>query len=329
MAMRAPDPLADAMASGPTLSQALADAAGRLRDAGVESPRRDARLLLAEALSGGSGESGRSAGAPADPLVNGERPLGAAEARRFEALVERRRRREPVSRILGQRGFWSLELAVSPATLDPRPDSETLVEAVLARIAGRDRPRRLLDLGTGGGGLLLALLAELPGAWGLGSDISPRALETARRNAEALGLGGRARFLAGDWGAALAGAASGAGWDVILCNPPYIASGEIAGLAPEVARFEPRAALDGGPDGLQAYRRVLPEIARLLAPGGLAAVELGAGQGESVEKLARDSGLRTAARLPDLAGVERCLLIEGRLLPGKKGRQRKRKLLDC
>ncbi len=299
----------DALAEGPTLCDALAEAARRLGAAGVESPRRDARLLLAEALRTGSGAP------PPDPRLDPERSLTGPTARRFAALVERRRGREPVSRILGRREFWSLELAVTPETLDPRPDSETLVGAALARIADRDRPRRVLDLGTGAGGLLLALLSELPGAWGLGVDRAPGALEAARRNAETHGLGGRARFLAGDWGSALT-----AGWDVILCNPPYVRSGEIAGLAPEVARFEPPAALDGGPDGLGAYRRVLPEIARLLAPGGLAAVELGLGQAEWVAGLARDSGLGDGAQVPDLAGVARCLIIEGCSPPGKKDR---------
>jgi release factor glutamine methyltransferase len=276
-----------------TAEDALRWAAARLSAAGVEGPRRDARLLLAAAL----GLDPQAAAVAAEPLPSDR-------LSRFEALVERRRRREPVSRILGRRGFWTLELAITAATLDPRPDSETLVAAVLERIGDPERPRRVLDLGTGSGNLLLAVLAELPGAWGVGIDIDPAALTVARDNAAALALDGRAAFSAGDWASALAG-----GWDVILCNPPYVRSGEIDSLAPEVARFEPLGALDGGPDGLAAYRRVVPELARLLAPEGLTAVELGMGLADEVAALAVAEGLECVACLPDLAGIRRCLLL--------------------
>ncbi len=283
----------------PTADKTLLEAAlrrgqARLRDAGVEAPRGDARLLLAAALGLRSGEL----------MMAGERALTPAERRRFDALIERRCCREPVSRILGRREFWSLDLAITPATLDPRPDSETLVEAVLGRIEDHDRPQWVLDLGTGSGNLLLAVLAALPAAWGVGLDRDTAALAAAARNAGRLGLAGRAAFVASDWGAALAG-----NWDVILCNPPYVRTGDIGGLAPEVARFEPRGALDGGSDGLEAYRRVVPEVARLLAPDGLAALELGAGQAATVAGLARDQGLEPRDCLPDLAGIQRCLLL--------------------
>jgi release factor glutamine methyltransferase len=274
----------------------------RLRAAGVDGPRRDARLLLAAALDLG----------PAAQTTAVAPSLAPDQLRRFKALIERRCRREPVARILGQREFWSLELSITTATLDPRPDSETLVAAVLERIRDPDRPRRVLDLGTGSGNLLLAVLAELPGAWGVGLDRDPAALAVAAGNAAALALADRCAFVAGDWGAALAGS-----WDLILCNPPYVRTGEIDDLAPEVALFEPRGALDGGPDGLAAYRRVGPEIARLLAPGGLAAVELGAGQAPAVEVLARAEGLERLDCVPDLAGIRRCLLL-GR----RRGRQK-------
>lgn len=277
-----------------TAEDALRRAAERLAAAGVEGARRDARLLLAAALDLG----------PQAPTTAGAGPLPPERLSRFEALVERRRRREPVSRILGRREFWSLDLSITAATLDPRPDSETLVAAVVERCGDPGRPRRVLDLGTGSGNLLLAVLAELPGAWGLGIDFDPTALAVAQGNAAALALAGRAAFAAGDWASALAGS-----WDVILCNPPYVRSGEIDALAPEVARFEPLGALDGGPDGLAAYRRVVPELARLLAPDGLAAVELGAGLAPEVTALAEAEGLESVACLPDLAGIRRCLLL--------------------
>ncbi len=277
----------------------------RLGDAGIEAPRRDARLLLAAALNM----------SPSELMVAGERALTPAELRGFDALIERRSGREPVSRILGRREFWSLELAITPATLDPRPDSETLVQVVLDRISDRDRPRRVLDLGTGSGNLLLAVLAALPGAWGLGLDRHAAPLATAARNAGTLGLADRSAFVASDWGAALAG-----NWDVILCNPPYIRSGDIDDLAPEVAQFEPRDALDGGSDGLAAYRRVVPEISRLLALDGLAALELGVGQASEVAGLARDEGLELLDCVPDLAGIQRCLLL-GRQ-PGRQEKDR-------
>jgi len=288
---------------GSSLEAALRRGQVRLRDAGIEAPRRDARLLLAAALDM----------SPSELMMVGERTLTPAELRGFDALIERRSGREPVSRILGRREFWSLDLAITPATLDPRPDSETLVEAVLDRIADRDRPRRVLDLGTGSGNLLLAVLAALPGAWGIGLDRDAAALAAAASNAGRLGLAGQAAFVASDWGAALSG-----NWDVILCNPPYIRTGHIDELAPEVARFEPRSALDGGSDGLAAYRRVVPEIARLLAPDGLAAVELGAGQDAEVADMARDGGLEPRHCLPDLAGIRRCLLL-GHHLGRQKG----------
>ncbi len=208
-----------------------------------------------------------------------------------------------MSRILGSREFWSLDFALGPATLDPRPQSETLIEAVLARLEDRTAPRAVLDLGTGSGCLLLALISELPGAWGLGVDLDPAALGVARLNAAALGLGARTCFLAADWGAALVGR-----WDVILCNPPYVEAAEIGRLAPEVAAFDPWLALDGGDDGLAAYRRVVPHIGRLLTPSGLTALEVGADQAPAVTALLRQSGLHALDQTCDLAGVAHCIL---------------------
>ena len=268
----------------PSLEAALRAGQERLGKAGVEAPRRDARLLLAAALGRRSDEV---------PMA-GARRLAPAQFAQFTTLIERRERREPVSRILGRREFWSLDLAITPATLDPRPDSETLLEAVLGRIADRGRPCQVLDLG-------FAVLSALAAAWGGGLDREAAALAAAAHNAARLGLAERSAFLASDWAAAVTGP-----WDLILCNPPYVCSGDIDRLAPEVSRFEPHDALDGGADGLAAYRRVVPEIARLLARDGLAAVELGAGQASEVAGLARDLALEPLdCELPLLFGRRR------------------------
>jgi release factor glutamine methyltransferase len=277
-----------------TVASALAAAASRLAAAGIEEPRREARLLVATALGW---DAARVLGYP-------EAALDPAAEARLAALVERRAAREPMARILGYREFWSLRFELSPATLDPRPDSETLIEAALAALRDRARPYRVLDLGTGSGCLLLALLSELPGAWGLGVDRAESAVATARRNAAALGFGARARFAVGDWAAAIAGE-----WDAVLVNPPYIAAGAIAGLMPEVAHHEPRLALEGGVDGLDAYRMLAPQIARLLTVQGVAAVELGQGQAEAVAGIMTGAGLAIRGLTHDLAGMDRCLVL--------------------
>ena len=190
--------------------------------------------------------------------------------------------------------------------LTPRPESETLVEAVLEWTKQRRPPAAILDLGTGSGCLLLALLHEFPRATGLGIDRSPAALEVAAANARALGMAGRARFQLGNWTADLQGP-----FDVIVANPPYIPAADIAGLAPEVARFEPRAALDGGRDGLDAYRTLVPGLRGLLVPGGLAALEVGAGQADAVSSFAASTGMQPAGHRRDLAGIDRVVLIAG------------------
>jgi len=281
------------MRADQTIATALDGAALRLGGAGVEKPRRDARLLLAEALGDGAA------------LITGhpERQLDTAEADRFAALIQRRTAREPVSRILGRREFWSLNLRVTPDVLDPRPDSETLVEAVLARIEDRNAGLQLLDLGTGSGCLLLALLSELPRAMGLGVDISPSALAVAWNNARILGLSSRAEFRRGNWAQELAGS-----WQVIVSNPPYIMESAIADLAPEVARYDPGVALSGGADGLAAYRSLVPQAARVLAPGGILAIEVGEGQAGEVEELLGAADLIDICRARDLTGTDRCVL---------------------
>ncbi|MGH6983062.1 MAG: peptide chain release factor N(5)-glutamine methyltransferase [Stellaceae bacterium] len=251
--------------------------AHQLAAAGIANPRHEARLLHA---------------------------LAAGDGARLADYVRRRVAHEPYSRIRGAREFWSLDFALSPDTLDPRPDSETLIEAALAVLPNRTAPLRVVDLGTGTGALLLALLSEYPNATGLGVDILPGAVATAARNAAALGVADRAQFVAGDWAAINLDAA-----DVILANPPYIASSEIVALPREVVHFDPRRALDGGGDGLMAYRTLVPVVRRTLKPDGWAFFELGAGQAQAVGRLVTAGNLRVAGTRRDLAGCERCLAI--------------------
>ena len=278
-----------------TYGAALLRAADRLRAAGVEQSRGDARLLLADA-EGCSVE--QVFGYP-------ERSLSPAGAQRFEAALARRAAREPVSRILGRREFRGLEFTLGPATLDPRPDSELLVETVAARFADTDEPLSILDLGTGSGCLLLALLAALPKAWGLGIDRARDAATLAAANARRLGLASRAGFVVGDWTEALAGP-----WKAIVSNPPYIRQDAFADLAPEVRLYEPRAALDGGVDGLSAYRVLVPAAFALLQRGGLVAFEVGEGQAGAVAALFAEAGFAGVGRDRDLAGIERCVFAE-------------------
>ncbi|MDE2007906.1 MAG: peptide chain release factor N(5)-glutamine methyltransferase [Rhodospirillales bacterium] len=277
-----------------TRRAAIAWGAALLAEAGVDSPRLDARLLLAHALGL----------APSALLADLDAP---AAAPGYGGLIARRAAREPLALILGHREFWSLDLLVSPASLIPRPESETLIEAALAAFAGAAPPARILDLGTGTGALLLAALVEFPAAFGIGLDRAPEAAALARRNAARLGLGLRAAFLAGEWGEALAG-----GFDLVLANPPYIPRAEIAALMPEVARFEPAGALDGGPDGLDAYRAILGGLGALLTARGVAVLELGQGQEAAVAMLAAARGFAGTARR-DLAGIPRALVLRARL----------------
>jgi release factor glutamine methyltransferase len=276
-----------------TVGALVARMADGFKAAGIETARLDARLLLAHALGCGTTAI----------FSHPERPLSADELAEAEALMARRQRREPVSHILGRREFWSLSFAVTADTLDPRPDTETVVEAVLAQLPDRAAPLRLLDFGTGTGCILLALLSELPNARGLGVDISPAALAVATTNAQSLGMAQRVSLTCADWGRGIDGL-----FDVITANPPYIPNDEIAGLEAEVAAFEPRGALAGGPDGLDCYRALAPHIARLLAPGGVAALEVGKGQDQAVGSLLQETGLSLAGTRLDLAGVGRCVI---------------------
>jgi|UPI000486DD74 release factor glutamine methyltransferase len=277
-----------------TVGEALARAATHLGEAGIERPHGEARILLEAASGRGRGQI----------IAYPEHRLTDAQCEALDVLLLRRCMREPISRILGSREFWSLPFAVSPATLDPRPDSETLVSAVLDRIPDRNAGMAILDLGTGTGCLLLALLSELPQAEGVGIDIDEAARQTALANAEALGLSGRAAFRLGDWARDIS-----ARFDVIVSNPPYIESAAIDRLAPEVSKYDPRGALDGGPDGLSAYRALIPQSAERLKSKGLLALETGAGQETAIRALAAGAGLIDLGSARDLAGIERCLLF--------------------
>jgi release factor glutamine methyltransferase len=275
------------------LSAALTEAAAALAGAGFAEPRRRARQVIAAALDLD----------PAVILGHPERALSAAEAGRVRAVLDRVLAREPLSRILGRREFWGLELALSADTLDPRPETETVVEAVLRRLPDRNAPLSFLDLGTGSGAILLALLRECPAARGLGIDIAAGAAQTARRNAAALGLLRRAHFIVGDWAAAVT-----ARFDAVVANPPYIATGALARLPPEVARWDPPRALDGGADGRAAYRRIAPDLVRLLAPHGIFACEIGEGEQQAVSAILSAAGLAVEAAEADLAGIARVLV---------------------
>jgi release factor glutamine methyltransferase len=278
-----------------TLTGWLGEAERRLAEAGIETARLDAQLLIGAALGGDPGAL----------RFADDRPVDSRDGQRIENFLRRRAKtREPVSRILGQREFWSLAFHITPAVLDPRPDSETLIEAALACFPNRAEPLAILDLGTGSGCLLLAALSEFPNAVGLGVDASEKALEVARANAEQLGLTERVEFRQSDW----AGAVSEA-FDLVLCNPPYIADSERATLPPEVARHDPPAALFAGPDGLAAYRAILPDLPRLLAPDGLALFEIGATQAAAVAEIAQASGLDAVEVQRDLAGRDRCIVL--------------------
>ena len=293
-------PAVPAGADDTAAAELLRRAATRLGEAGVAASRRDARALLAAALQVDE------AALLADP----ERAVGADAAARFRDFVDKRAARMPVSRILGEREFWSLRLAIGPAVLDPRPDSETLVDAARVHVdgtaAGRQGAWRVLDLGTGSGCLLLALLSELPNATGLGLERNPDAAALARANAARHGLDGRAEIRAAPWDGL-----SGQRFDLIVANPPYVPSAEIAQLQPEVARFDPPGALDGGPDGLDAYRDLAGRLAGWLAPGGQAFLEAGQGQAPAVQALLQRAGLRTPAGVCDLAGTLRCVRAAG------------------
>lgn len=272
-----------------TCADALRAGTRELASAGVPEPGLDARRLLAHALGV----------APERLTLLLPEPMPLAAGAAYDAALTRRTARQPVAQITGERLFWGRAFRVTPDTLDPRPETETLVAAALGAPF-----RRVLDLGTGTGALLLAVLAECPEATGVGVDLAPAAAALAARNAAANGLAGRATFLCGHWAEAIAGR-----FDLVLSNPPYIETEAVPGLMPEVARFEPVLALDGGADGLDAYRHLVRVLPRLLAPGGRAVLEIGQGQRPAVEALALAAGLLPVAARQDLGGIDRAVVL--------------------
>jgi release factor glutamine methyltransferase len=269
--------------------------AGRLRRAGIDSAETDARLLIGHVLGIDRAEL----------MAHGDRLLDEEQTRTIDALAARRLKREPVARIIGVKEFWSLSLQLSPAVLVPRSETETVVEAALdgsVRDARRAKKLRVLDIGTGSGALLLALLSELPNAFGIGTDISAAALEVARSNAERNRLSARCAFIACNIAEGLQDR-----FDIIVSNPPYVARGDIASLMPEVRDYDPALALDGGSDGLDGYRAIATQARRLLAPAGRLIVELGMGQEPPVRALFTKAGMAVGTARNDLAGIPRAL----------------------
>jgi release factor glutamine methyltransferase len=262
-------------------------------DAGIDTPTLDARLLVQAALNLAHEEL----------LMRPHQELTPEQEKTLASFTARRLKHEPVSRIVGKRGFWKSFFKVTPATLDPRPDSETLITAVTQKVdAGK--AHKILDLGTGTGCLLLSLLQELPQATGEGIDISEEAVQTARENAESLDLATRATFMKKDWREL----SNGTSYDVVISNPPYIAPEEIPGLAPEVREYDPITALSDGKDGLQCYRDIVAILPQVLAPDGILCVEIGATQAFSVKGIIAAGGLTVLQTIIDLAGHDRCIV---------------------
>ncbi|MGY3547492.1 release factor glutamine methyltransferase [Bradyrhizobium sp. USDA 4472] len=295
-------PLATGFDSGHSIESARRALSARLQEAGIEEPSLDARLLVGAVL--GLDLTGL--------ITQAARDLTPEEATRLEGYAQRRLAHEPVARILGVREFWGLPFRLSEATLVPRPDTETVVELALEIFRERTIPGRrprIADIGTGSGAILLALLHEIPDAFGVGTDLSLSALDTARANADALGLADRAAFVACSYASALGGP-----FDLIVSNPPYIPAGEIPKLSIEVRNHDPHLALDGGNDGYDAYRALIPQAAERLVPGGALIVEVGQGQAGNIETLMAAAAL-SIDRPPrsDLAGIPRA--VSARKMP--------------
>lgn len=280
-----------------TADSLLAEVRRRFQAGGLDDPAQEARILVGGLL-------GLTA---AGLLAGGRDPVGANDAARVRAAIERRLAHEPVHRILGFREFYGLTLALSPETLEPRPDTETLVERMLPFAAGAVRQKgacRILDLGTGTGAICLALLSACPGATGTGADLSAGAVATARENAARNGLQARFSAVESDWFSAITGT-----FDVIVSNPPYIASRVVDELDPEVRDHDPRLALDGGLDGLEAYRRIAEGAGAFLEPGGIIGLEIGFDQRQSVTKLFETKGFRLVEHARDLGGRDRAVIF--------------------
>lgn len=281
------------MAASVDRDRLLNEAATQLRSAGIESPRREARLLLAHAMGVTAGE-----------IAIAQIVISQKCADAFSAAILRRCRREPFAYITGMREFWSLDFKVSRDVLIPRPETETLIESALREFPSRDAVLRVLDLGTGTGCLLLAFLSERPNATGIGADLSQAALRLAARNARDLSLDGRASFVESHWTSAIAGT-----YDAVFANPPYVPTAAVAGLEPEVARYEPRLALDGGADGLSAYREIAAVLPKSMATGGLLFVEAGYGQAQGIREIFTAAKFQYRDTICDLGGVPRCVVM--------------------
>ena len=282
---------------GLTYDALLRDTAVALTAAGIDNVRFEARLLLSHAT-----------GLQVEALIShGRDPAPPSVEEKLRTLTARRVRREPMAYLLGEREFWGLPFKVSPAVLVPRPDSETVIEAALPLLADRMRAWRLLDLGLGSGCLLLTLLKELPNARGVGLDVSREALAVAQTNAQTLSVADRATLVHGDWREPDWTRSLGGPFDLVVSNPPYIEAGTIDRLMPEVARYEPRLALDGGPDGLDPYRLIAAASLQLIVPGGYLLVEIGEGQAIEITRVFKAAGLRVAAPVKDLGGIDRVL----------------------
>ena len=277
-----------------TIAAALEAAIKKLSAAGVENPKLDSKLLLCHAADI----------EPVELITSSNRRLPAQNLQSFEALIERRVLREPVSHLIGEREFWSLPFLVTSDVLDPRPASETLIEAALQYVEDTKKGFSVLDLGTGSGCLLITMLKECPLAAGIGVDISEAALKVARRNGTKHSVENRSKFVLSPWGKNLHES-----FDLILCNPPYIADSESVFLEPEVVVYEPQIALFSGVDALSAFRQLAPDVYRLLNPDGFAVLECGLGQANSLIQIFSSAGLKHLETLPDLDGIERCCVF--------------------
>ncbi len=277
-----------------TAKEALREAVMRLQAEHIETASLDARLLLEHAL-----------GVSREQLLMAlDEPLTAWQEDAYRDLVDRRARRQPVAQLIGRREFYGLDFRVTEHTLDPRPDSETIIQALVKAMPDRDAPLRILDLGTGTGCLLLTLLNEFPNASGVGVDKCPHALRVAMENAAALGVKTRAQFMLSDWCEKIEG-----NFDIIVSNPPYIPTRDIADCPPEVSQHEPKLALDGGEDGLDCYRTIIAALPRFLAKRGMAALEMGIGQQQALETLAVQHALQVHAVRHDIQHLPRCILL--------------------
>lgn len=288
------------MITANTLGSAFEQAFQMLKEAGVGEARLDARLLVAHATEN---ETATIFGFP-------ERPIENQQVLLLEASLRRRIAREPMAYILKTREFWSLPFIVSSDTLVPRPDSETLIEAVLEHIPETRRNLSILDLGTGSGCLLLSLLSKFSNAIGIGVDASEAALDIAKQNAAALGLEERATFVVSDWTEKVEDQ-----FDIVIANPPYIPSSDIPNLEADVAQYEPLSALDGGANGLDSYRKILRQLPKVLTDDASIFLESGAGQASAVSEMVREIGFQHIETKKDLAGIERCVIGKLRILP--------------